>query len=165
MELPCMLPKSSFHSDHINVKCPIVLEHAYIPQDAKYGLFSLHEGEFNSIISKSPMDVGRRNLFQMDIPTAAPLVVYKPYPILSKYEKLIDKKIKLLENTGCYVQKLKSVGHFSYHSTKNARPLSPHKQQLHLVLDYRSLNKSINTAHNYSSVISYYPYLTLWTSW
>ena len=34
------------------------------------GLTSLLEGKFNSIISKSHMDMGRANLFQMDIPTA-----------------------------------------------------------------------------------------------
>ena len=33
-------------------------------------------------------------------------------------------------------------------------PLNPHKQQFHLVLDYRSLNKEINTAHNDNSDIS-----------
>ena len=36
-------------------------------------------------------------------------------------------------------------------------PLNPHKQQLCLVLDCRSLNKSVNVAHNGNSVISYYP--------
>ena len=36
-----------------------VLEDVHILQDAKDGLASLLKGEFNSIISKSPMDVGR----------------------------------------------------------------------------------------------------------
>ena len=39
---------------------------------------------------------------------------------------------------------------------KKPDPTNPCKQQLHLVLDYTSLNGSINAAHNGNSVISYY---------
>ena len=35
-------------------------------------------------------------------------------------------------------------------------PLNPQKEQLCLVIDCRSLNKSINTEHNDNSVISHY---------
>ena len=52
-----------------------------------------------------------------------------------------------------YIQQFDS----SYHSTKKPDPANPHKQQLHLILDYRSLNKSINTTHNGNSLILYYP--------
>ena len=38
----------------------------YKAQEAKDGLSSLLEGEYNSIIFKSPTDLGRKNLFQMD---------------------------------------------------------------------------------------------------
>ena len=68
-EFPSMPPESSLQPEHNNTKHSIVLQNAYIAQDAKDGLSSLLEGEYNSIISKSPMDVGRTNLFQMDIPT------------------------------------------------------------------------------------------------
>ena len=38
---------------------------------------------------------------------------------------------------------------------KKPDPLDPQQQQLYLVLDYRSLNTSVNAAHNDNSVISY----------
>ena len=71
-ELPCMPPDSSFQPQHNNTKQSIVLQDAHIPQKAKDGLSSLFEGEYNIIFNKSPIDVGRLNLFQMDIPTAGP---------------------------------------------------------------------------------------------
>ena len=40
---------------------------------------------------------------------------------------------------------------------KKPGPLNPQKQQLHLVLDYQLLSKSVDTAYNGNSVISYYP--------
>ena len=40
--------------------------------------------EFNSIFSKSPMNVGRTNLLQMDIPAAGVTGACKPYLILLK---------------------------------------------------------------------------------
>ena len=61
---------------------------------------SLPEGDCNSIISKSPTDVGRTNTFQMDIPTAIPPIAHKPHTILLKYQKFFDEEIKLLENAG-----------------------------------------------------------------
>ena len=51
----------------------------------------------------------------------------------------------------------KPMGCTSYYSIKKPYPLNPQKQQLHLVVDYSSLNKSINAAHNGNMVISYYP--------
>ena len=63
VELPSMLPESSFHSEHNIPKHSIVLHNAQIPQKAKDGLSSLHEGDYNRIISKSPTNVGRTNLF------------------------------------------------------------------------------------------------------
>ena len=68
VELPCLPPESSFQPEHNINRHSIVLEDAHIPQEAKDGLSSLLEGEYN-IISKSPKHVGRTNLFQMDIST------------------------------------------------------------------------------------------------
>ena len=42
------------------------------------------------------MDVGRTNLFQMDIQTAGPPIAGKPYPM--------DEEIRYLENAGCISQ-------------------------------------------------------------
>ena len=58
------------------------------------GLSSLLEGVYNNTISKPPMDVGRTNFFQMDIPTVEPLLTQKQYPILLKHQKFVDKEIK-----------------------------------------------------------------------
>ena len=97
-ELPCMLPEESFQLEHNFTKLSVVLEDALILQEAKNGLSSLHEGEYNSIISKSPINVGRTNLFQMDIPTVGLPVAYELYPILLKHHKL--------ENAGCVSKSL-----------------------------------------------------------
>ena len=80
-----MLSESSFQPENNNTKQPIVLQYAQIAQEAKDGLSYVLEGEYNNIISKSPMDVGRTNIFQMDIPTAGLPIAYKPYPIPLKY--------------------------------------------------------------------------------
>ena len=76
-ELPCMPPESSFQPGHNNTKQSVGLQDAQIPQEAKDKLSSLLERDYNSIISKSPMDVGRINLFQMDISTMGPPIACK----------------------------------------------------------------------------------------
>ena len=38
------------------------------------------------------MDVGRTNLFQIDIPTSDPPIEHKPYPILLQYQTFVDKE-------------------------------------------------------------------------
>ena len=81
VELPCMPPKSHFQLEYSNTKHSIVLQDAHIPQEARDGLSFLLEGEYNSIISKSPTDMGRTNLFEMDIPTVGLTIAHKPYPI------------------------------------------------------------------------------------
>ena len=76
--LPCMPSELSFQLEHNINKHSIVLEDAHILQEAKDGLLSsLLEGEYNRIISKSPADLGRTNLFQMDDPSTGPPVACK----------------------------------------------------------------------------------------
>ena len=136
----------------------IVLEDAHIPQEAKDGLTSLLEGDYSSIISKSPMTVGRTNLFQMDIPMVGPPVAHKLYPVPLKYQKkFVDEEIQLSENAGCISKSLSLWAAPVIIVPKKPDPTNPCKQQLHLLLDYRSVNKSINAGHNGDSVISYYP--------
>ena len=48
------------------------------------------------------------------------------------------------------------MGHSSYHSTNKPDPTNPCNQQLHLLIDHRSLNKSDNMAHNRNSIMLYY---------
>ena len=79
----------------------ILLQDAQIPKEVKDKLSSLLEKDYNSIVSNLLMDVGRTNLFQMDIQTAGPPIACKPYPIPLKYQKFIDEEIGVLENAGC----------------------------------------------------------------
>ena len=89
-ELPRMPSESSFQPECSNTKHSTVLPDVHIPQDAKDGLASLLDGGFNSTISKSPMDVRRSNLFQMDIPITGPQVACQLYPIPLKYQKFVN---------------------------------------------------------------------------
>ena len=57
-ELPCMPPEPSFQLKHNINNHSIELEDVHMLQEVKDGLSSLLEGEYNSIISKSPMDFG-----------------------------------------------------------------------------------------------------------
>ena len=93
----------------------------------------------------------------MDIPTAGPPIPYKPYPIPLKYQNFIDKEIKLLGNVGCFPKSLRPWATPVIIIPKKPDPLNPQQQQLSLVFDNQSLNRSINAVHNDNSVISYYP--------
>ena len=78
----------------------------------------------------------------MGTPMAGPSVVCKPYQILLKYQKLINEEIylKLLGNAGCISKSLSLWATSVIIVPKMPDPLNPHKQQVCLVLDYRSLN-------------------------
>ena len=93
----------------------------------------------------------------MDIPTAGLPIACKPYQIPLKYQRLVNEKIRLLGNAGCMFLSLSPWTAPVIIVPKRPDPLIPQKQKLHLVRDYRSLNKSINGAHSGNSVISYYP--------
>ena len=69
----------------------------------------------------------------------------------------MDEDIRLLENPECISKSLSLLAAPKIIVPKNPDPLNPQKQQLHLVLDYQSLSKSIHAAHNDNSVVSYYP--------
>ena len=60
-ELPCMTPESSFQPDHNINKHSIVLEGSNTAGSQGWAIF-LTSGQYNSIISKSHMDVGRTNI-------------------------------------------------------------------------------------------------------
>ena len=48
----------------------------------------------------------KEQIFQMDIPMTGTPVTGKPYPILLKYQKFVDKEIKVLQNAGCISKSL-----------------------------------------------------------
>ena len=68
----------------------------------------------------------------------------------------MDEKIRLLQNGGCISKSLSLRAATVIIVPKMSDSLNPQKQPLCLVLDYRSLIKSINASHNGKSVISYY---------
>ena len=69
----------------------------------------------------------------------------------------VDVEIKLLENAGCISKSLSLWATPVNIGLKKPDLASPCKQKLHLVLDYRSLNKSFNVTHSGNSIISYHP--------
>ena len=128
MELPCMPPMSSFQPEQGNANQSIVLEVAHIPQDAKDWLASLLEGKFSRIISKFPTDVGRINLFKMDIPMIGSPAAHKPYPSPLECQMFVNGEIKLLENAGCISKSLSLWAALVTIVLKKPDILNPHKQ-------------------------------------
>ena len=51
-------------------------------------------------------DMGRSNLFKLDIPTIGPPIAYKPYPNSLRYQKLINEEIQLLESESYILKSL-----------------------------------------------------------
>ena len=94
-----MPPELSFLPEQIYLKQSIIIQNAQIPQEATDKLSSLLEKDLDSNVSKSSMDVGRTNLFKVNIATIGPLTACNPYPIPLKCQKII-KEIWLLENVG-----------------------------------------------------------------
>ena len=129
-----MPPESSFQLNHKNTKYSVVLQDTQIPQEAKYGISSLLEGDYISIILKSPMDEGRTNLFQMDIQTMALPIACKLYPVLLKYQMFIGEEIRLFKNTGCISKSLSPWAAPVIIVPKESDPLNPQKQELCLVV-------------------------------
>ena len=70
-------------------------------QKTKDKLSSSLEKDYDSTVSKSPMDVETTNPFQMDILIIGPPIACKQYPVPLKYQKFVDEDIWLLKNVGC----------------------------------------------------------------
>ena len=88
----------------------------------------------------------------MDIQTVGLPVAHRLYPIPLKYHKFVEEVTKLLENAGCISNSLSVWATIVIIIPKKPDLTNPCKQQLHSVTDYRSLNNSINAAHNGNSV-------------
>ena len=61
-----------------------------------------------------------------------------------KISKVVDEEIRLLENAGCISSSLSPRAAPVNIVPKKPDSFNPQKQQLHLVLDCQSFNKSIN---------------------
>ena len=100
--LPVFLDSSSFQTHaHNSNKSPIQLQDATVPLEIQCKLNTMLTSKFTGIISKSPVDFGRTNLLEMDLPTTGPPVSTKPYTIPLKYSSFVDEEIKLLEDAAC----------------------------------------------------------------
>ena len=80
-------------------------------------------------------------LFEIDIPTKGPPIAWRPYPILLKYQKLVEEEIKLLEEAGCISKSLSCWAAFIVIVPTKSDPNQPNKPLFQMVLDYRKLNK------------------------
>ena len=96
-----MICESSFQAEQNNLTQSIILQDAKIPQEARDQPYSLLEKDFDSIVSKSPLHVGKTSLFQMDILMTGQPKVHKPYPVPLKHQTFIYEEIWLLEDAGC----------------------------------------------------------------
>ena len=108
----------------------------------------MSKNNFQSKVSKASTRYRQKKLLEMDILMQIPPTAYKPYPILLKYQKFVDKEIKLLRATGCRSKGLSPWAAPIIIISKKSDPKQPDKLLFQMVLDYRQLNKAINSAHN-----------------
>ena len=78
----------------------ISMPNADVPEKALNELQHLLEVKYITIVSKSPTDIGRTNLIELDIPTKGPPIPCKPYSVPLKCWDFIDKEMKWLEDAG-----------------------------------------------------------------
>ena len=150
--LPVFPDSSSFQTHtHNSNKSPIQLQDASVPLNIQCKLNTMLTSKFASIISKSPTDLGRTNLIEMDLPTTGPPVSTKSYTIPPKYKSFVDEDIKLLEDTGCIFKSLSKWVSPICIIKKKLDASQPHKPQLHICIDYRKVNESLVMAHNNSN--------------
>ena len=99
-ELPCVPSDASLGPEYNNTKHSIVLLDAQILQDAKDWPSSLIEREYNSIISKSPVDVGRTNLFSNGYSKSETTNCMQAIPNSIKVSKVHQWGNKVVKNAG-----------------------------------------------------------------
>ena len=158
--LPVFLDSSSFQTQaHNNNKSPIQLQDPNVPLEIQHRLNTMLTSKFTGIISKSPIDFGRTNLIEMDLPTTGPPVSIKSYTIPLRYKSFIDEEIKLLEDAGYISKSLSDWASPICIIKKQLDPSQPHKPQLHMCIDYKKFNQSLVTACNNSNgkVVSTFP--------
>ena len=99
-ELQAMPPECSFQLEQNDLRQSIILQDAQITQEARDKLSILLEKDFDHNVSKSSTDVGRTNLFQIDITTTGPPIAHKPYPIPIKCQIFIHEERQFLKDAG-----------------------------------------------------------------
>ena len=133
---------------------------ADIPEIARKQLQELLKVKFDSIVSKSAVDIGRTNLIEPDISTEGPPVASKPYAIPLKYREFVDHKIKQLEEAGIISRSMsnwaspipvilkKEEGKENSGNQNTDASTNKNTFSLRLCIDYRKLNSHIVAARH-----------------
>ena len=134
----------------------------------KTKVLNMLESRFSSIISRSSTDVGRTKLHTLNVQvTEGSLVFVKQYTILLKYQSFIDDETKRLEEAGLISRSLSNWSAPCMVVPKKQDPDNPCEVRLRMVIDYRQLNKRINTSRapdrngKVGKVMSNYPIPTI----
>ena len=134
----------------------------------KTKVLNMLESRFGSIVSRSSTDVGRTKLHTLDVQvTEGSPVFMKQYTIPLKYQNFIDNETKRLEEASLISRSLSNWSAPCMVVPKKQDPDNPREVQLRMVIDYRQLNKRINTSRvpdrngKIGKVISNYPIPTI----
>ena len=147
-------------------------------EEARTKLQELLDRKYLQIIPQNATDISGTNSIRLEIPTEDALIISKPFTVSLKYCKLVDHKIKQLEEAGIILQ---SIGYWACPILVVPMKQVPKKQDhmetnwaqsssnfnLWLCIDYRKLNSHIQTAHQIKAdgslgkVISNYPLPTI----
>ena len=106
----------------------MVLENVHIPQEAKEGIASLLKGNYNSIISKSAMDLRRTNLFPNGYPNCGTASCMQTIPDSIKVWKVHWGGNKVVRKFWLYIQTFKPWTTLFIMVAKMPDPLKPNKQ-------------------------------------
>ena len=112
---------------HDSNKSPIQLQDVNVPLEIQQKLNTMLNSKCTGIISKSPTDIGRPNLIEMDLLTTGPPVSTKPYTIPLKYKSFVDEEVKLLDDAGCISKSLSDWASPICIIKKKPDPSQPHK--------------------------------------
>ena len=144
-----------------------------ILEEARTKLRDLLERKYLHIISQNMMDIGRTNLYELDIPTEGLPIVSKLYTIPLKYHEFIDHKIKQLEETGIISLSMSNWASPILLVPKKQDCMDSNNYQgssnfnLWLCINYRKLNSHIQTVDQIKAdstlgkAISNYPLPTI----
>ena len=74
-----------------------------------------------------------------------------------KYQKFVVEEIKILKSAGCISKHLSHWSAPVIIVPNKSDPNQPNKLLFLMAIDYRKINKAINSAHNSDSIVSYCP--------
>ena len=125
----------------------VTLEDATDVDKWKSKVLNMLESKFASIVSKSSTNVGRTNLYTVDIQvTEGSPVFVKQYTILLKNQNYTDDETKRLEKAGLISWSLSNWSVPCMVVPKKQDTDKPNEVQLRMVIDYRQLTKWILTS-------------------